>query len=96
MFGIPAKKSRDRLDNGLLIDVPGIHRCPRNPNLIRIGKIEQIYSQLQTKTRDRPDEKMITLEKHLSILVKDEKITLLETQKWANDLKAFADCMQRT
>jgi hypothetical protein len=24
MFGIPAKKSRDRLDNGLLIDVPGI------------------------------------------------------------------------
>jgi hypothetical protein len=24
MWGIPAKKSRDRLDNGLLIDVPGI------------------------------------------------------------------------
>ena len=24
MCGIPAKKSRDRLDNGLLIDVPGI------------------------------------------------------------------------
>jgi hypothetical protein len=24
MGGIPAKKSRDRLDNGLLIDVPGI------------------------------------------------------------------------
>jgi twitching motility protein PilT len=65
-------------------------------NLIRIGKIEQIYSQLQTKSRDRPDEKMITLEKHLSILVKDEKIALLEAQKWANDLKAFADCMQRT
>jgi twitching motility protein PilT len=65
-------------------------------NLIRIGKIEQIYSQLQTKTRDRPDEKMITLEKHLAMLVKDEKIALLEAQKWANDIKAFADCMQRT
>jgi hypothetical protein len=25
MCGIPAKKSRDRLDNGLLIDVPGYH-----------------------------------------------------------------------
>ena len=42
-------------------------------NLIRTGKIEQIYSQLQTKTRNKPDEKMITLEKHLSILVKDEQ-----------------------
>ena len=25
MFGIPAKKSRDRLDNGLLIEVPRWH-----------------------------------------------------------------------
>jgi twitching motility protein PilT len=64
-------------------------------NLIRMGKVEQLYSQLQTKTRDRPDEKMITLEKHMSILVKDEKIALLEAQKWVNDLKAFVDCMQR-
>jgi twitching motility protein PilT len=65
-------------------------------NLIRTGKIEQLYSQLQTKTRDRPDEKMITLEKHLSRLVKDNKVDLLEAQKWVNDLKAFLDCMQRT
>ncbi len=64
-------------------------------NLIRTGKIEQLYSQLQTKTRNKPDEKMITLEKHLSVLVKDEKVDLLEAQKWANDLKAFVDCMQR-
>jgi len=64
-------------------------------NLIRTGKIEQLYSQLQTKTRNKPDEKMITLEKHLSILVKDEQIDLLEAQKWTNDLKAFLDCMQR-
>ena len=64
-------------------------------NLIRTGKIEQLYSQLQTKTRDKPDEKMITLEKHMSRLVKEEKVDLLEAQKWANDLKAFVDCMQR-
>ncbi len=64
-------------------------------NLIRTGKIEQLYSQLQTKTRDKSDEKMITLEKHLSFLVKDEKVDLLEAQKWTNDLKAFVDCMQR-
>ncbi len=64
-------------------------------NLIRTGKIEQLYSQLQTKTRDRPEEKMITMEKHLSMLVKDDVVDLLEAQKWANDLKAFVDCMQR-
>lgn len=64
-------------------------------NLIRTGKIEQLYSQLQTKTRNKPDEKMLTLEKHLSRLVKEEKVDLLEAQKWANDLKAFVDCMQR-
>ena len=64
-------------------------------NLIRTGKIEQIYSQLQTKTRNMPDEKMITLEKHLSILVKQDKIDLLEAQKWANNIKTFVDCMQR-
>jgi twitching motility protein PilT len=64
-------------------------------NLIRTGKIEQIYSQLQTRTRNKPDEKMITLEKHLATLVKQGEIDLLEAQKWANDTKAFVDCMQR-
>ena len=64
-------------------------------NLIRTGKIEQIYSQLQTKTRNKPDEKMITMEKHLSNLVKADKIDLLEAKKWANNLNTFVDCMQR-
>ncbi|MHC4595990.1 MAG: type IV pilus twitching motility protein PilT [Planctomycetota bacterium] len=64
-------------------------------NLIRTGKVEQIYSQLQTKTRNRPDEKMMTMEKHLSMLVKQDKIDLLEAKKWTNDLKSFLDCMQR-
>ena len=64
-------------------------------NLIRTGKIEQLYSQLQTKTRDKPDEKMISMEKHLAMLVKAEKADLLEAQKWANDIKAFVDCMER-
>lgn len=64
-------------------------------NLIRTGKIEQIYSQLQTKTQNKPDEKMITMEKHLSMLVKQDKVDLLEAKKWANNLKTFTDCMQR-
>lgn len=65
-------------------------------NLIRTGKIEQIYSQLQTKTRPKPDEKMTTLERHLATLVKQDKIDLLEAKKWANDLKSFTDAMQQT
>ena len=65
-------------------------------NLIRTGKIEQIYSQLQTKTRPKPDEKMTTLERHLATLVKQDKIDLLEAKKWANDLKSFTDEMQAT
>jgi twitching motility protein PilT len=64
-------------------------------NLIRIGKVEQIYSQLQTRTRDKPDEKMTTLERHLATLVKEDKIDLLEAKKWTNDLKCFVDAMQR-
>jgi len=64
-------------------------------NLIRTGKIEQIYSQLQTKTRNRPDEKMLTIGKHLSMLVKQDKIDLLEAKKWANNIKTLTDCMQQ-
>jgi Tfp pilus assembly pilus retraction ATPase PilT len=63
-------------------------------NLIRVGKVEQMYSQLQTKTRAKPDEKMITFERHLAMLVKQDKIDLLEAKKWVNDLKSFTDEMQ--
>ena len=63
-------------------------------NLIRTGKIEQIYSQLQTKTRPNRDEKMTTMERHLAQLVKQDKIDLLEAQKWANDQKSFVDAMK--
>ncbi len=64
-------------------------------NLIRTGKIEQLYSQMQTKTKDGPNEKMITMEKHLAMLVKEDKIDLLEAQKWVNNILAFADIMKR-
>jgi twitching motility protein PilT len=64
-------------------------------NLIRVGKVEQIYSQLQTKTRDKPDEKMITMESHLARLVKENKVDILEAQKYANNLASFVDAMKR-
>ncbi len=64
-------------------------------NLIRTGKIEQMYSQLQTKTKNRPDEKMITMESHLAKLVKADKVDLLEAKKWANNLSSFIDAMKQ-
>jgi Tfp pilus assembly pilus retraction ATPase PilT len=63
-------------------------------NLIRKGKIEQMYSQMQVKTKNQSDERMITMERHLAILVKRGQIDLLEAQKWANDLKSFQDAMK--
>jgi twitching motility protein PilT len=62
-------------------------------NLIRTGKLEQIYSQLQTRTKNVPEERMIAFEKSLARLVKAGKIDLLEAQKWTNDPKAFVDAM---
>ena len=64
-------------------------------NLIRTGKTEQMYTQLQTKTRDRPDEKMIALEKHLAMLVKQDQVEMLEARKWANNIKTFTDALQQ-
>jgi len=64
-------------------------------NLIRTGKIEQLYTQLQTKTKNKPDEKMITMESHLAMLVKDGKLDLLEAQKWANNIASFIDAAKR-
>jgi Tfp pilus assembly pilus retraction ATPase PilT len=63
-------------------------------NLIRTGKIEQLYSQMQTRTRDKPGEKMITMESHLARLVKADKLDIMEARKWANNLPSFMDAMK--
>lgn len=63
-------------------------------NLIRLGKIEQIYSQLQTRTKNIPEERMITLERSLARLVKNGLVTALEAERWANNPQAFIEEMQ--
>lgn len=62
-------------------------------NLIRKGKVEQIYSIIQVKTKNQPDERMLTMERHLGQLVKSGEVDMHEAQKWANDLKCFVDAM---
>lgn len=64
-------------------------------NLIRLCKMEQIYSQLQTRTKDVPEERMTTLERSLANLVRAGHITPLEAEKWANNPSAFLEEMQR-
>jgi twitching motility protein PilT len=64
-------------------------------NLIRTGKVEQMYSQIQTRTKDIPSERMITAERHLALLVQTGKITQAEATSWANDPQSFADEMSR-
>ncbi len=64
-------------------------------NLIRLRKLEQVYSHLQTKTKDIPEERMTTMERSLAMLVRKGIVTPLEAEKWAEDRAAFLDEMQR-
>ena len=64
-------------------------------NLIRVRKVEQIYTYLQTRTKDIPEERMTTLELSLARLVKAGTIAPLEAEKFANDPNSFVDAMQR-
>lgn len=81
--------------NGRVVAMEVLNNNYACANLIRTGKIEQIYSQLQTKIRNRPDEKMITIERHLAMLVKGDVIDLEEAQRWTNNLSSFAEIMKR-
>ncbi len=58
-------------------------------NIIRHRKLEQMYSMMQTRTRDLPEERMRTLERSLAQLVVDGTISPVEAERWANDPAAF-------
>jgi twitching motility protein PilT len=64
-------------------------------HLIRQLKLEQIYTQLQSRTRDVPEDRMTTLERSLARLVRAKVITPQEAEKWANDQNAFLDELQQ-
>ncbi|MFP4353716.1 MAG: type IV pilus twitching motility protein PilT [Phycisphaerae bacterium] len=64
-------------------------------NLIRLRKLEQIYSHLQTKTKDTSEERMTTMERSLALLVRQGLVAPLEAEKWAEDRAAFLDEMKR-
>jgi twitching motility protein PilT len=64
-------------------------------NLIRLRKVEQLYSCMQTQTKDTTAERMVTLERSLAELVKEGAVTPLEAEKWANHPATFIDEMKR-
>ena len=64
-------------------------------NLIRLRKLEQVYSQLQTRGKDIAQERMTTLERSLARLVETRVVAPQEAEKWANDPAAFLDEMKR-
>lgn len=63
-------------------------------NLIRLRKLEQVYTQLQTRTKDTAEERMITMERCLANLVQAGKVKQAEAEKWAGDLIAFQAAME--
>lgn len=63
-------------------------------NLIRTRKIEQLYSTLQTHTKDRSEERMCTMERSLANLVAQRVITPREAEKWCNDWSSFSHEME--
>ncbi|HDY66006.1 MAG TPA: PilT/PilU family type 4a pilus ATPase [Phycisphaerae bacterium] len=64
-------------------------------NLIRTRKLEQVYSQLQIRTKDISNERMTTMERSLAQLVGQGIVAPLEAEKWAEDRNSFLDEMQR-
>jgi twitching motility protein PilT len=62
-------------------------------NLIRTRKLEQLYTQMQTRTRNVAGQRMVTMERALALLAASGRVTAAEAEKWANDRKSFLDEM---
>ena len=63
-------------------------------NLIRAGKLEQLYSTLQTKTRDVAGERMVTMEQSLAGLAARGVVSAQEAEKWANHPGEFQSALR--
>ncbi|MFN0138082.1 MAG: type IV pilus twitching motility protein PilT [Phycisphaerae bacterium] len=64
-------------------------------NLIRQLKPEQIYSIMQTQTQDIPEQRMMTLERSLAMLVQQGLIDPFEAERHANHVPVLLDELQR-
>ena len=81
--------------NGRVVAMEILNNTYAVSNLIRLVKLEQIYTQLQSRTKDVPEERMLTLERSLARLVRAGDVSPSEAEKWANHPKAFLDELQQ-
>ena len=80
---------------GRVVAMEILHNDYAVANLIRTRKAEQLYSQLQTRTKNTSDQRMVTMERSLAQLVTVGTVDVSEAEKWTNDRKAFRDEMSR-
>ncbi|MBN2561643.1 MAG: PilT/PilU family type 4a pilus ATPase [Phycisphaerae bacterium] len=93
---IVSQKLIPRADNeGRVVAMEILNNIYAVSNLIRLNKTEQLYSQMQTRTKDVPNERMTTLERSLASLVGRGIVTPLEAEKWANNPNAYLEEMKR-
>ena len=93
---IIAQKLIPRADGrGRVVSMEILNNSYAVANLIRLAKVEQIYTYLQTRTKDTPEERMVTNERSLATLVSQGTITALEAERWANHPVTFMDELQR-
>ena len=64
-------------------------------NLIRQVKLDQIYSLMQTHTRDEPAQRMTTLERTLAALVNAGTISRFDAERAANEPRMLEDELGR-
>ena len=64
-------------------------------NLIRQIKPEQIYTLMQTHTRDVPEQRMTTFERTLARLHREGKVSRAEAERAANHPQILADELKR-
>ncbi len=81
--------------NGRVVAMEILNNSYAIANLIRVGKLEQLITHLQTRIRDVPAERMITMERSLAMLVKQGVVTPLEAERWAEDREMFMDELKR-
>jgi twitching motility protein PilT len=65
-------------------------------NCIRQLKLEQIYSLMQTHTRDEPGQRMTTMERTLAIMVNRGVIARADAERNVNDPRIFEDELRRS
>ena len=70
--------------SGRVVAMEILNNSYATANIIRTRKIEQLYSILQTKTRDIQTERMITLERSLAQLVHSNVVALEDAMAFAN------------